>query len=74
MRRGASTLVWAPDMLLAKSSKRALIVAILALPVLPALTQEHLACADDLAATASEAGKRRVPVEEGLFKLRATAR
>ena len=62
MRRGASTLVLAPNMLFAKSSKRALIVAILALPVLPAFAQERLAYADDLAATASEAGKRRVPV------------
>ena len=62
MRRGASALVLAPNMLLAKSSKRALIVAILALPVLPAFAQERLAYADDLAATASEADRRRVPV------------
>ena len=62
MRRGASALEPAPDMLLANFSKCALIAAILALPAPPAAAQERLAYADDLAATAREAGARRVPV------------
>lgn len=62
MRRGASSLERASDMLLAKSLKRALTAAILALPALPAGAQGHLAWADDLAATAREADARRVPV------------
>jgi thioredoxin-related protein len=49
-------------MLLAKFFRRALTVAILALPALPACAVERLAYADDLAATAVEAGRRRVPV------------
>lgn len=62
MRLGASALVLTSDMPLAKSFRRALTVAILALPAPPALAQETLTPADDLAATAVEAGKRRVPV------------
>jgi thioredoxin-related protein len=49
-------------MLLTKRFRRALIVAILALTALPAAAGEALTLADDLAATAVEAGKRRVPV------------
>jgi thioredoxin-related protein len=49
-------------LLLAKSFQRALIVAILALPALPALAQERLEYAEDLAAAAAEASRRRVPI------------
>lgn len=62
MRCGASVLAGSSNMLLAKFFRRALIGAILALPVLPAFAQERLAYANDLAATAAEAGRRRVPV------------
>ena len=62
MRLGASALVPTSDMPLAKRFRRALIVAILALTALPASSGEALTLADDLAATAVEAGKRRVPV------------
>ena len=62
MRLGASGLVPTSDMPLAKRLRRALIVAILALTAARALAGEALAPADDLAATAVEAGKRRVPV------------
>jgi thioredoxin-related protein len=47
---------------IARRYRRALIAAILALPVLPAAAAERLAYAEDLAATAVEAGRRGVPV------------
>lgn len=62
MRLGASALVPTSDMPLTKRFRRALIVAILALRALPAAAGEALTLADDLAATAVEAGKRQVPV------------
>ena len=62
MRLGASALVPTSDMPLAKRFRRALVVAILALTALPASAGEALTLAEDLAATAVEAGKRRVPV------------
>lgn len=49
-------------MLLTKISRRALLAAILALPILPAAAQESLSYADDLSVVAAEAATRRVPL------------